>query len=213
MLFTRELKIIKTIFFRQLLLSWINKFELVQNLAFFIVSVLTFKIATGIASAEIYLILLLFSLSLSFNDILMNDYKAGFIQQFIILKIDLFLYLFTKLLSYILCVGCPFIFLILFFNYLITGNIPNIMDCMLLLFIIINIYAANLFSAATCLTSKQNTLSILITLQFSVPTMIFASMSLENNNYAFAVLGLGFIELPIFFIASKFIIEGVIEYN
>ena len=206
-------KTFKAVFLRQVLLYWRDKFFLLQNISFFIMSVLIFKVTANINNIEVYLVFLLFSLTLSFDALLIADYKKKILEQFLLVGINLDVVLLAKFFGHILFVGIPFIFAILFFNYLITDEILNITKVFLLLVFITNVLIANLFSSALCLTPNQGILSILFMMPLIIPNMIFGALSFSDTSYIKILIGIFLTELPIFLLASAAVIKNIVQYQ
>ena len=207
------IKTFKAVFLRQILLYWQDKFFLLQNLSFFIVSVLIFKVTASISNIEVYLVFLLFSLTLSFDVLLIMDYKKKILEQFVLLGVNLEIVLVAKIIAHIVFIGIPFIFVILFFDYLVTNEIPEIAKVFLLLFFIANVLIANLFSSALCLIPNKSILSILFMMPFIIPNMIFGALSFSDIFYIKILISIFLIEAPIFLLASTAIIKNVVRYQ
>ena len=207
------IKAFKVIFLRQILLYWRDKFFLLQNLSFFMVSILIFKVTANISNIEIYLVFLLFSLTLSSDILLIQDYKKKILQQFLLLGVNFEVILLAKIIAHILFVGIPFIIFILFCDYLMANEIPSIAKFFLLLIFVANIVIANLFSSALCITPNQSTLSILLMMPFVIPNMIFGALSFNDVVYVEMLIGIFLIEAPIFLFASAAIIKNIVRYH
>ncbi|CAK6537079.1 MAG: ABC-type transport system involved in cytochrome c biogenesis, permease component [Candidatus Midichloria mitochondrii] len=206
-------KTFKAVLLRQLSLYWNQKFFLLQNLSFFIVSVLLFHITANTINFEIYLVFLLFSLTLSFDSLLISDYNKRILEQFLLLGINLEVILIAKILAHVIFVGVPFIFVILLFDYSTTNLIPEFTTFFVLLLVVTNILLVNLFSSALCLISKQNMLVVILAIPFIIPTMIFASSAIHEVVYINILTSIFLLELPIFLISSAAIIKSVIRYQ
>ena len=103
----RNAALLKAIFLRQLSLYWHCKFFLLQNIAFFIISILIFKVTANNNNFETYLVFLLFSLILSFDKLLIIDHNKKILEQFLLIGVDLEIVLVAKILAHLLFIGLP----------------------------------------------------------------------------------------------------------
>ncbi|WP_084212779.1 heme exporter protein CcmB [Candidatus Jidaibacter acanthamoebae] len=213
-----DFKVFKLIFKRQWLLSVRNFNELIYPLFYFLIAVITFKIAIGAAKATLEVnigmifVINIFVLILTHEALISKDYKLGFLEQFYLIGAEFALIILAKYLAqlalYVLISAC-LIPLVLF----LTGVAVEYWHIALLSQVLLSavVLLFLLLSSAMLLGSKANALLSVIVLVFTFPGLIFATLGINNHGYLWLLGALVLFFMPIIIVVSKYLVLIALE--
>lgn len=213
-----DFKVFKLIFKRQWVLSIRNFNDLIYPLFYFLVAVITFKVAIGAAKAAleiniaIIFVINTFVLILTHESLIAKDYKLGLLEQFYLIGAEFGLIILAKYLAhfvlYVLISAC-LIPLMLFLTGVGVEYWHIALIAQLLLSAVVLLFL--LLSSAMLLGSKANALLSVIVLVFALPSLIFATLGINNQGYLWLLVALILFFLPIITIVTKYLVLIALE--
>ena len=195
-------------------LFYTNKSTLLNSFAFYLITIVVFHIAVGpyalspLVSNGIIIISIIFSLMLSANLLLKNDYDKGILEQWLIQPFALEIVLFAKAVCFIIIFSTAFSLLMpisfllynLSFEYLwitfVTGFLTMIIVTVVLL-----------FGEALTLHSNSSVLSFILIMPFLIPVLVASTLSIQNQVYLWLLFSLSLISSVIFIFSTKYILK------
>ncbi len=218
---------ILAVIIRDLKLAYSKIGQLFNSVIFFFITVSVFALSftksqiINDLSSQIAIIwfCLLFSIMLSVNNFLKDDYKDGTLEQILIKQNEFEFFILAKLIAnwLIYCLPLilfiPLIMLILKINFDIWLNIIIIAIISTLIINFIGCFCASLILA----NNKNESLLAILILPLIIPVIIFANSAFIDthlNNFIDAIIFLGFIFsfiAPILIFATSFAIKIIIR--
>ena len=199
---------------RLLLLNLRNGSALFSSLVFFLITIVTFHIGVGPTklpqeiSNGIIFCSLCFTLMLSSDRILCDDYKNGIIEELIVSGVKEY----TILVSYLFCYS--FIFFLAFALLLPIGHFIFNLDFDLIhinflasILCIINASTVLLFIRLLIMNLRMSPMLAVLATPFLIPNLIVSILSIHNPSYMLISIGFLLIMLPITFFFSRLILE------
>lgn len=221
-----ELKPITSIVFLQILkyhilMAWNNKAKVLHSILFFIVAIIAFRIAVGfenIANSVLIAVVtisLLFSLVLSCETLIINDYQQGFLEQYLLTGVELELIILAKWLAHVIISVISFIIILPPVFYLLSSQLGCSITSVLAIFLMIaNVVLVLLFCSALILGYNKNLLLSIISLLFNLPAIILTNICINGNPvYLWILFALLLFNLPIFIISCTMAIRIAIAYD
>lgn len=200
------------IFLRQIKLYNRNSYTILQVLVFFIISATVAKITSNTLDFNSLLIFLLFSLFLAADSLLITDNNNKILEQLLLIGVNFQIVIIAKLLAHLIMIGLPMVCCFVIVHYMLTSIMLNLTICSGLILAVCNIILIQLFTTSICIRSHTNGLATLLALPFTIPTMLFTSMMLENNDYALILFGLMLVLAPLFIKVSSVIVSNITHH-
>jgi heme exporter protein CcmB len=205
------LKSIWLIFKRELQLHWHNKIQILESLLFFFISITVAQLTTNQLDSSTIFLIILFSIILSSDSLLYNDFKKGTLEQFLILGINVEAILMAKTLAQILVTAVPLTVIIYIIECFNANDLALNGLAQSTFLLITSITLVCLFANALCISYNRNIFVTILVMPLIIPTIIFASLSLHDDSYIFALYGILCLEIPLFIIASTAVIKEVVS--
>lgn len=195
-------------------LFYTHKATLLNSFAFYLITLVVFHIAVGpyelnpLISNGIIIISIIFSLMLSANLLLKNDYNTDILDQWLIQPFALEIILLAKAVCFILIFALAFTLLIpvSFLLYNLSFETLGITWVVGFLTMII-VTVILLFGEALTLHSNSSVLSFILIMPLLIPVLVASTLSIQNQIYLGLLFPLALISSVVFIFSTKCLLK------
>ena len=215
-------KVCVLIFFRQLKIFFENKYVVFTSIFLFISSICILRfLQGGLINFETFkvieILLIIYSINLSLELVLINDYKKGLFEQFILTGIILEYFVTSKIIASILFYTALYTSLTILFDLMSYGlNNYDVLHLILIkIFTVINIVINSILSSSFFLSFQKKVSQILISIFINIPIIILSILCYISNDWLHILLLMAVfcLTIAITIIVSSYLIKISIEDN
>jgi ABC-type transport system involved in cytochrome c biogenesis permease component len=171
------------------------------------ISAETFKI--------IEILFIIYSITLSSDLIIVEDYKKGLFEQFLLTGVILEFFLLAKVIASFVMYGLLYVPAMIIMDFFIYSDRADNIAYLLLvkLLIVFNITINALMSSSFLLSFKKRISQILISVFINIPTIIISSLCYISNYqfYSLLLISIFLLTTPLFILLSSYVIKISIE--
>ena len=213
-------KVFLSVLYRQLNIFVKNKALIITGIFLFISSISILKFLQGSnINAETFKIIeilfIIYSITLSSDLIIVEDYKKGLFEQFLLTGVILEFFLLAKIAASFIAYAMLYVPVMVIIDFL-TGShkVYDITYLVLIkILVIFNITINSVISSSFLLSFKKRTSQILISIFINIPTIVISSLCYVSNNlfYSLLLISILLLTLPLSVLLSSYIIKISIE--
>ncbi len=213
-------KVFISVLYRQLNIFVKNKALIISGIFLFIssISILKFLEGNNINTETfkiIEILLIIYSITLSSDLIIVEDYKKGLFEQFLLTGVLLEFFLLAKITASFIAYAMLYVPVMAVIDFLTDSyKIYDITYLVLIkILIIFNITINSVMSSSFLLSFKKRTSQILISIFINIPTIVISSLCYVSNNlfYSLLLISILLLTLPLSVLLSSYIIKISIE--
>ena len=213
-------KVFISVLYRQLHIFVKNKALIISGIFLFIssISILKFLEGNNINTETfkiIEILLIIYSITLSSDLIIVEDYKKGLFEQFLLTGVLLEFFLLAKITASFITYAMLYVPVMAVIDFLTDSyKIYDITYLVLIkILIIFNITINSVMSSSFLLSFKKRTSQILISIFINIPTIVISSLCYVSNNlfYSLLLISILLLTLPLSVLLSSYIIKISIE--
>lgn len=211
----RDFKVFLLSFRRQNKILLKNIGSVVQSIFYFIFSIIIFSVSFGgqsnpETSIGVIFSLLLFSIMLSMQSLIKDDYREGVIEQLLLTGVMFESVIIGKILSSVIINSMLYILALPVVMMLLDMNSQSFL--ILIAAGSLSILGASfitLFCSAISLEANNKVLFSIISLPLLIPIIILGTLSITASYYIWFLIAFDILAFFIFSIATRFIIESI----
>ncbi len=213
-------KVFLAILFRQWSIFIKNKAFIIISIFLFLSSIAILRFLQGSSiSAETFKIIeilfIIYSITLSSDLIIVEDYKKGLFEQFLLTGVILEFFLLAKVIASFVMYGLLYVPAMIIMDFFIYSHRADNIAYLLLvkLLIVFNITINALMSSSFLLSFKKRISQILISVFINIPTIIISSLCYISNYqfYSLLLISIFLLTTPLFILLSSYVIKISIE--
>ncbi|MFQ3307191.1 MAG: ABC-type transport system involved in cytochrome c biogenesis permease component [Candidatus Midichloriaceae bacterium] len=213
------ISVFSSVFFRQIRLALSNKANILNSLFLFLLSLMIINFIISDKNIDVFrvfeILFIIYSVILSIDTVLVEDYKKGVLEQFLLSGVALEIFLLSKIVSSIIIYTILYIPILFCVEIIEKGfSFQNQGYDLLLKFIIIfNIVINSIFASAFLLSHKHKISQILISMIINLPTIIIYVICYKYKELYYLVLlvAMFLISFSVSMLLSSHIIKISIE--
>jgi ABC-type transport system involved in cytochrome c biogenesis permease component len=213
-------KVFLAILCRQLSIFIKNKAFIISSIFLFLSSIAILRFLQGSSiNAETFKIIeilfIIYSITLSSDLIIVEDYKKGLFEQFLLTGVILEFFLLGKIVASFVMYGLLYVPIMIIMDFFIYSYRADNVAYLLLvkLLIVFNITINALVSSSFLLSFKKRISQILISVFINIPTIIISSLCYISDDqfYSLLLISIFLLTTPLFILLSSYVIKISIE--
>ena len=213
-------KVFLSVLYRQLNIFVKNKALIITGIFLFISSISILKfLQGGNINAETFKIIeilfIIYSITLSSDLIIVEDYKKGLFEQFLLTGVILEYFLLAKITASFIAYDMLYVPVMVVIDFLTDSyKVYDITYLVLIkILIIFNITINSVMSSSFLLSFKKRTSQILISIFINIPTIVISSLCYVSSTlfYFLLLISIFLLTLPLSVLLSSYIIKISIE--